>query len=270
MTEGIRYEVRNRMAVITLDRPSKLNAFTFDMLVAFRDRIEEAVSDDEVTAIVIAGEGRAFCAGIDVALLEQSVAGGREGEGRDHIREGDLPALFSFLLRTPKPVIAAINGIAAGGGFVLAMMCDLRFAATDTHMATIFSRRGLIAEHAMSWILPRQIGTSRALDLLWSSRKVDAREALSMGLVDRVCEPGALLAEIAAYVADLAANVSPRAMAVIKRQVYAHWSTALREASIECEWQMNEALAHADAEEGTRSFIERREPRFEPLEVRLP
>ncbi|MGB3803790.1 MAG: enoyl-CoA hydratase-related protein [Sphingopyxis granuli] len=270
MSDDIRYEVRGRVAIVRLNRPDKLNAFTYDMLAAFRDRIDEAVRDSAVTAIVVTGTGRAFCAGIDVSLLEQSVIEGRESEGRDHIRDGDLPALFSFLLRVPKPVIAAVNGVAAGGGFVLAMMCDMRVVADDAYLATIFSRRGLIAEHAMSWILPRQIGTSRALDLLWSSRKVGAREALAIGLADRISNPEALLDDVAAYVEELAASVSPRAMAVIKRQVYAHWSAALREASIECEWQMNEALAHSDAEEGARSFVERREPRFGSLEVRLP
>lgn len=270
MSDSIHYEVKGRQAIIRLDRPDKLNAFTYDMLAAFRDRVDEAVRDPAVTAIVVTGTGRAFCAGIDVSLLEQSVTEGREGEGRDHIRDGDLPALFSFLLRAPKPVIAAINGVTAGGGFVLAMMCDMRIVARDAYMATIFSRRGLIAEHAMSWILPRQIGTSRALDLLWSSRKVGADEALAIGLVDRVSEPDALMGDIAAYVEELAAGVSPRAMAVIKRQVYAHWSAALREASIECEWQMNEALAHSDAEEGARSFVERRDPRFGVLDVQLP
>lgn len=270
MTDGIRYEVRDRLAIVTLARPEKLNAFTYEMLAAFRRHVENAVSDQDVTAIVVTGEGKAFCAGIDVGLLEQSAAGGRDNEGRDHLREGDLPALFSFLLRTPKPVLAAVNGIAAGGGFVLAMMCDMRIASSEAVLATIFSRRGLIAEHAMSWLLPRQIGTSRALDLLWSSRKVGAEEALAIGLVDRVCAPGALLAHVADYVAELATNVSPRAMAVIKHQVYAHWSASLREASIECEWQMNETLSHGDATEGARSFIERREPRFAPLDERLP
>lgn len=270
MTEAIAYEVRGGLAIIRLNRPEKLNAFTYAMLAAFRDRIDEAVRDEAVTAIVVTGAGKAFCAGIDVSLLEQSVTKGRESEGRDHIRDGDLPALFGFLLRVPKPVIAAINGVAAGGGFVLAMMCDMRVVADGAYLATIFSRRGLIAEHAMSWILPRQIGTSRALDLLWSSRKVDASEALAIGLVDRISKPDRLIGDVVTYVEELAAHVSPRAMAVIKRQVYAHWSTALREASIECEWQMNEALAHADAEEGARSFIERREPRFGALEARLP
>lgn len=270
MSAAIGYEVRGKLAIIGLNRPEKLNAFTYDMLTAFRERVDEAVRDAAVTAIVVTGAGKAFCAGIDVGLLEQSVTEGRENEGRDHVRDGDLPALFSFLLRSPKPVIAAINGVAAGGGFVLAMMCDMRVVADDGYLATIFSRRGLIAEHAMSWILPRQIGTSRALDLLWSSRKVGAHEALAIGLVDRVSKPEALIGDVAAYVDELAANVSPRAMAVIKRQVYAHWSAALREASIECEWQMNEALAHSDAEEGARSFLERREPRFGALEVRLP
>ena len=135
----------------------------------------------------------------------------------------ELPALFGYLLRVPKPVIAAVNGVAAGGGFVLAMMSDLRFASAEATFTTAFSKRGLIAEHGTSWLLPRMVGTSRALDLLWSSRRFDAAEALRIGLVDRVVEPAQLMESACAYLRDLAANVSPRSIAVMKSQIYRHW-----------------------------------------------
>jgi enoyl-CoA hydratase/carnithine racemase len=159
-------------------------------------------------------------------------------------------------------VIAAVNGVAAGGGFVLAMMCDLRFMAQEAYVTTIFSRRGLIAEHGTSWLLPRMIGLNRALDLLWSSRRVDAAEAYRLGLADRVAPADGLLAEVEAYVADLAATVSPRALAVMKRQVHRHLEVAFDEAARDSDALMAAALRFPDAAEGAASFVERRPPRF--------
>jgi enoyl-CoA hydratase/carnithine racemase len=257
--------IEGRLCVITLRRPETLNAFDYEMLTAFRSAIDAAVADDRVFAIVITGEGRAFCAGIDVSLLQRDAeAGGFSGHAEvKALPEG--PALFAFLLHVPKPVIAAVNGIAAGGGFVLAAMSDLRFASESARFTTVFSRRGLIAEHGTSWLLPRQIGTSRALDLLWSSRMVDADEALRIGLADRVVAPDDLIPAIGRYVDDMAATVAPRAIAAIKRQVYEHWDRDFLPASIESAELMQAALAHPDAREGALSFIERRAPRFEGL-----
>ncbi len=258
--------VEGRLCVIRLRRPAALNAFDYDMLTALRQAVDFAVGDPRVFAIVITGEGRAFCAGIDISLLQRDAV--RGGADKDRVsKDTDIagPALFAFLLHLPKPVIAAVNGIAAGGGFVLAAMSDLRFVAEDATFATIFSRRGLIAEHGMSWLLPRQLGTSRALDLLWSSRKVDAQEALRIGLADRIAPAGELIPAIAAYVDDMAATVSPSAIATIKRQVYAHWEQDFLAASVASDRLMQKALAHPDAREGALSFIERRPARFQPL-----
>src|SRR5262249_2694288 len=148
--------------------------------------------------------------------------------------------------------------------FVLTMMCDLRFVAESGYFTTVFSKRGLIAEHGMSWLLPRQLGASRALDLLWSSRKVAAAEALQIGLADRVVPDGELLNTVRTYAEELRANISPRAIAVIKRQVYAHLSEGFRPAVDETDKLMSDALLHPDAREGAQSFIERRAPRFQP------
>ena len=266
MTDGetLAASIEGNLCVIRLQRPEVLNAFDYDMLLAFRRAVDDAAADPRVFAIVVTGAGRAFCAGIDVSLLQRAASGGGTGSA-DAGERPEGPALFAFLLRTPKPVIAAVNGIAAGGGFVLSMMCDLRFMAADASVTTVFSRRGLVAEHGMSWLLPRQLGTSRALDLLWSSRRVGAEEALRLGLADRVSAPDALLGDIRAYVHDMAATVAPRAIATIKRQVYDHWAQDFLAASVQSERLMQEALAHPDAAEGARSFMERRPPRFAPL-----
>ena len=259
LTETVSYARKGKLAIITLERPDALNALTYDMIVGVERLAREAERDPEIAAICITGAGRGFCAGIDMSLLTEHASGDAP------VREKPAnPAMFAFLLDISKPVIAAVNGVAAGGGFVLAMMCDMRFMAEEAGLITIFSRRGLIAEHGTSWLLPRMVGLSRALDLLWSSRKVDAAEAYRIGLADRVAPAARLVAEVEAYVADMAATVSPRALAVIKRQVHRHLEMSLVEAAVESDGLMTKALAHGDAKEGAMSFVERRPPRFAP------
>jgi len=252
-------ERRGPLALITLNRPDKLNALTREMTTGVVAEARKAEADPEVFAICVTGAGRGFCAGIDAEYLKETTEQGLEARGRD---DTELPALFSGLLRISKPVIAAVNGPAAGGGFILAMMSDLRFVADGAVMTTVFTKRGLIAEHGASWLLPRIVGVSRALDLLWSSRRVDAAEALRIGLADRVVAPENLIAEVEAYAADLAANVSPRALAVIKDQVYRHLHEPMAEAFWDIDRLMRETLAHPDAREGAVSFLERRPPAF--------
>ena len=256
-------EIEEPAALIRLDRPEKLNAFTFGMVEEIRRAVDRAAADQRVIGIVVTGAGRAFSAGLDAGDLARSAAIGAPAEERSAESEDELPALFSYLLRIPKPIIAAVNGVSAGGGFVLAMMCDLRFASENASFTTAFSRRGLIAEHGTSWLLPRLLGTSRALDLLWSSRRIDAAEAFRMGLVDRLVPADKLLEEARAYLRALAAEVSPRSLAVIKSQVYRHLSAPFEPAIRETDALVRESLGHPDATEGVASFMERRPPRFE-------
>src|SRR5713226_3919193 len=156
----------------------------------------------------------------------------------------NCPRYSAISFRVPKPVIAAVNGVAAGGGFVLAMMCDLRFAASDASFTTVFSKRGLIAEHGTAWLLPRIVGTSRALDLLWSSRRFDAAEAYRIGFVDRIEPREKLLDETKSYIRELAANISPNSLAVMKSEVYRHWSLAMEPAFRDADELMKAALKH--------------------------
>jgi enoyl-CoA hydratase/carnithine racemase len=248
-------------AVLRLNRPEQLNAFTIETVEALRAAANTVVDDPEIHGIVITGNGRAFTAGLDTGDLTRSTEGALPRIERP---EGELPALFSFLLDIPKPVIAAVNGPTAGGGLVLAMMCDLRFASPDAFFTTSFSRRGLIAEHGTSWLLPRLVGPSRALDLLWSARRFDADEAYRIGFVDRVVPSGELVEAACRYVDDLAANASARSVAVMKRQVYRGLSLAADAGFHEADRLTNEALHHPDAKEGVASFVERRPPRFAP------
>ena len=256
----VSYARQGRLGVIRLERPEALNALTLPMIGEVERLARAAEADPDVTALCVTGAGRGFCAGIDMSVLSEHARSGppaASGGG-----ERARPALFSFLLDISKPVIAAINGPAAGGGFVLAMMCDLRFMAEEASLTTVFSKRGLIAEHGTSWLLPRIVGLSRALDLLWSSRRIDAAEAYRLGFADRLVPLSDLLGAVEAYAADLAANVSPRALAVIKAQVHRHLETGFDAVARDAAALMAEALAHPDATEGAQSFIERRPPRF--------
>jgi enoyl-CoA hydratase/carnithine racemase len=256
-------EVDGPMGVVRLDRPEKLNAFTYGMIDEIRGGIDQVVADPSVTAIVVTGTGRAFSAGLDTTDLARSAEGATSSE--DRWRDpNELPALFGYLLRVTKPVIAAVNGVTAGGGFVLAMMCDLRFAAESASFTTAFSKRGLIAEHGTSWLLPRIVGVNRALDLLWSARRIDAREAYRIGFIDRVVPDDALLDEVRAYVVDLAATVSPRSMAVMKEQVYQDLGQSVEAACRDMAARLPASLEYPDAKEGVASFVERRPPRFLP------
>ncbi len=268
MADDVSYEIQGRMALIRLERPDALNALTLPMIAAVKRHAEAAECDPEVTAICITGAGRGFCAGIDMSILVDSTGGGAPTTEAAPPAEPETvrarPALFSFLLDISKPVLAAINGTVAGGGFVLAMMCDMRFMAESATIATIFAKRGLIAEHGMSWLLPRLIGLSRALDVLWSSRKIDATEALRLGLVDRVVPDDALIASVRAYVDDLAAHCAPQSLAHIKTQLLRHLQTDFDTAAHEADRLMATVLRHPDATEGAMSFVERRPPRFTP------
>jgi enoyl-CoA hydratase/carnithine racemase len=262
----ILFETMGRVALIRLNRPQALNALTNGMLADIRRLVSVAEQDPEVTAIAFVGEGRGFCSGLDAEVLRQTTQAGesRPAAGGGQRASADPPGMFSYLPRISKPVIAAVNGVAAGGGFILAMMSDLRFGSDAASFTTVFSKRGLIAEHGASWMLPRLVGASRALDLLWSSRRVHADEALRIGLLDRVFPADELLAGLVAYVDELAASVSPSAIAVMKSQVYRHLSDAMEPALADADRLTQAQLKHPDAYEGAMSLIERRAPKFQP------
>ena len=251
------YEVGSGIAEVTLNRPQALNAWTPELGSAYFDRLEEADADPDARAIVVTGAGRGFCAGADFDYL-QDVYEGRRPTGDDP-RPQSLPRSLG------KPVIAAINGPCAGLGFVMAMMCDLRFAAAGAKMTTAFARRGLIAEYGLSWILGRVAGPSRALDLLLSGRTFLAEEAERIGVVDRLADPGRALDDARAYATELIENSSPASMATIKRQVYDDLERELEEAGRVAKEYMADSFTRPDFREGVESFVERRTPNFPPL-----
>jgi len=263
--EVVIYEVDDPVATITLDRPATLNALTFPMLAEFREAVDAAARDPRVVGIVVTGSGRGFCSGLDASVLQATATAGSSTRPKSDGAGSDVPGLFTWLLRVPKPVISAVNGVAAGGGFVLAAMSDIRIASSAAAFTTIFSKRGLIAEHGMTWIVPRLIGTGAALDLLWSSRKIDAAEALRIGLVQQVVEPDDLLAAARRYVVELADNVSPASLADTKRLVYEGYGVQYPAALDEIDVVQYAALDRVDAKEGAAALIDKRAARFPRL-----
>ena len=258
------YEVRDTgVAVVTLNRPDRMNAWGDGLAAAFYAALDSAEADPAVRAVVLTGSGRAFCAGADMGDLS-SISGTVIGGDTDvDTLVGERHPLFVTTLR--KPVIAAINGACAGIGMTQALMCDVRFVARSAKFTTAFARRGLIAEYGMSWILPRLIGVSAALDLLLSGRKVGAEEAVELGLAKEVVADEDLLLRAIAYAEDVAAHCSPSSLAVIKQQVYSDIMRDVVSASARAETLMHESLQRPDVIEGITSFFEKRPPQFPPL-----
>jgi enoyl-CoA hydratase/carnithine racemase len=248
-------ERRGNVLVLTLNRPDRLNAWTDTLEDQYFALLDEADADPEVRAVVVTGAGRGFCAGADMDDLKLA------GEiDTATLPTRALPRHHPLSFR--KPLIAAINGAAAGLGLVEAIYCDVRFAGPDAKFTTSFSRRGLIAEYGVAWLLPRIVGTSRALDLLMSARVIGVEEAHRIGLVDFLVEPADLLDRAVAYAQDLASFCSPTSMGVIKSQVFeaidSDFGTAVKRADA----AMLESFDGADVREGVSSYLERRPPQF--------
>src|SRR5260370_15817379 len=191
--QHILYEVSEKIATITLHRPDRMNAWTPIMERDVRRAMEAAAADDDVRVIVLTGSGRAFCAGADIDALKgldpNDIKRAESVPPFDMNRRPDWQTRYAYYPSIPKPVIGMLNGATAGIGLVHALYCDLRFAADNTVLTTAFSRRGLIAEHGISWMLPRIVGHANALDLLMSARRAYSDEALRIGLVHRQYPP---------------------------------------------------------------------------------
>ncbi|MQA96991.1 MAG: enoyl-CoA hydratase [Streptosporangiales bacterium] len=253
-------EPRDGVLVLTFNRPDRLNAWTEELGRRYYDLLEEAEADPDVRVVVVTGAGRGFCAGADFERL-QGLAGGERGGGdrpRD-TRTNIFPTTLS------KPIIAAINGPCAGLGMVLALMCDIRFAAEQAKFTTAFAHRGLIAEYGISWVLPKLVGLGNAMDLLLSSRTFTGDEAARLGLVNRALPGERLMDEVLAYARGLAERSSPASMAAIKRQLWGDWDTNLKSSEAEAMRLMVKSFERPDFAEGVKSFLEKRLPDFPGL-----
>jgi len=271
--DEILYEVTDPVATITLNRPDQLNAWTNRMGTEVRHAVATAEADPAVVGIVLTGAGRGFCAGADMKTLTSITEGGTLAPDEGNLppapgeapRPDDLAGEYTYLLGCPKPVIAAINGACAGMAVPIALSCDLRFMAEDAVILTAFAQRGLIAEWGLSWLLPRVVGSARAMDLLISSRKVTGMEAAEMGLVNKALPADQVLAHAQDYVRDMAARCSPASIAIMKRQVYSQLHAGLGPAELESRRLMVESFDRPDMKEGVQSFLEKRPPSFERL-----
>jgi enoyl-CoA hydratase/carnithine racemase len=239
---------------LTLNRPAQLNAWTLSLEAAFFGALDGAAVDPRVRVVVVTGAGRGFCAGASVDML------GAKASPADRVGRRQLCQLAEF----PKPIIAAINGPAAGLGLMLALWCDVRIAAADARLTTAFARLGLVAEHGAAWLIARIAGRSHAADLLLSGRTITGAEAAAMGLVNRAVEGPHTLAETLSYARDLVRTGAPGSWRTIKQQLAEADQLSGRDAYERATSLMIPALASADHREGVAAWREKRAPRFEP------
>jgi enoyl-CoA hydratase/carnithine racemase len=248
-------ERRDAVLVLILNRPARLNAWTWELEEQYFKLLADADREPEVRAIVVTGAGRGFCAGGDIDELSDQAAGG----------QADAHSAMSFPLSVRKPLIAAINGACAGVGLVQALYCDVRFAAADAKLTTSFARRGLSAEYGVAWILPRLVGSGRANDLLLTGRVLTGEEAGRIGLVEYVTSRENVLDEALAYAHEIATYCSPTAVAEIKRQLREGAAVDFATSYDTAEAAVARISMRPDFAEGVASFTERRPPRFPHL-----
>lgn len=265
------YAVADHIATVTLKRPERLNAWTGRMSLEYRTALAEASADESVRVIVVTGAGRGFCAGADSEALVSHLERGGYSAGLpdDPPTPGygvrtEFDADLAYHLGIAKPIIASVNGAAAGLGFALMCYCDVRFAAAGAKLTSAHGRLGLPAEFGLSWVLPRLIGLGRATDVLLSSRIFLAEEALQMGLVSAVVPAEELADHVRAYASHLATAVSPASAAVTKRQLYRDLVATGGPASsiADAEETMSAMMQAPDYREGVAALREKRPPRF--------
>jgi enoyl-CoA hydratase/carnithine racemase len=266
MNDAVLLDVTDGIAVVTLNRPDRLNAVNGELMAGLTEAVQRAVDDPEAGCIVVTGAGRGFCAGADMAVLQGVQAGASDGGQTDTPFDAaagpDFTRTYSYFPAVPKPIIAAVNGACAGLGLVIALYADLRFASDAAVFTTAFSRRGLIAEHGVSWLLPRLVGLANAADLLFSARRVSAPEAQALGLVNRVIPHQSFEDEVMAYARMLASEVSPRSLREMKREIWAAQSQTLGQAIDAANADMAGSFVSEDFKEGVAHYLEKRAPAF--------
>jgi 2-(1,2-epoxy-1,2-dihydrophenyl)acetyl-CoA isomerase len=256
MTDGLRVEVDGPVATLTLDRPDSLNALTVPVKVAFREALESIAEDRAVRVVILTGAGRAFCAGQDLAEREDPDAAPLDVEVRDRYNP-----IIRALRSMGQPVIAAVNGVAAGAGASLAFACDIRIAAEEARFMLAFGRIGLVPDSGATWFLPRLVGLAKAAELALVGDALDASEALRLGLVSKVVSGDRLMAEARAL-ADRLAEGAPLAMSLTKGALERSLTIDLDDA-LDGEAKLQGiAGASADHAEGLAAFREKRPPRF--------
>ena len=265
--KATRYEITDGVAVVTLARPKRRNAWTGRMHTEYRWILSQADRDPAVRVIVVTGdpEGQAFCAGADLQALEGHSAKGQYDPGTpDDIAEpgyGVDPAFdaaFAYHFGVGKPIIAAINGAAAGIGLVLSAFADLRFSVPGAKFTAAHGRFNFPAEFGLSWVLPRIIGLTHANDILLSSRVFTAEEALTMGFLNRIVPADQLMAEVMAYAHNIAVSVAPGSARETKRQIYRDLHRDAASSVRAAEALLVEMSRAPDYKEGVKAWMEKR------------
>ncbi len=263
------WEQRGAVGIIWLNRPHRANAWTGRMDTEYRALLAAADADDSVRGIVVTGVGERFCVGGDSEALSGHVTKGGYDRGLadDAAEPGygvaeEFDAPFACHFGLSKPIVAAVNGAAAGIGMALAAFCDLRFASIGAKFTTAHGKLGLPAEYGLSWILPRLMGTGRAMDVLLTSRVMLAEEALTAGLVNRVVPAPDLVDETVAYLDDLIRTVSGESLRATRTQIYRDLHRSAAESVSESVDLMDDHMRHPDYREGVQAFIEKRPPEF--------
>ena len=263
----VKYSVERQLATITLSRPRRMNAWTGRMHMEYRHILAVAEADPGVRVVVVTGDpaGGAFCAGADTVAVTGHAEKGHYDGGTtgDIARPGygtrpEFDAAFAYHFGLTKPVIAAINGACAGAGLVLACFADLRFAQAGSKFTAAHGKLNFPAEFGISWMLPRIVGLTHANDILLSSRVFLAEEAYAMGFLNKVLPADQLMGHVREYAAMLAEKSSPGSLRMTKNQIYADLHRPLNEAVEESERLLNEAIAHPDAGEGIKAWLEKR------------
>ena len=248
-----------RITTITLNRPDTRNAFDARLVADLRDAIRHASEDAGCRVIVLTGAGRAFCAGADLAYLKQLIDTQDWSNARELVRSG--ADVVAAIASAPKPVVAAVNGAAAGGGANLALACDIRIASDNASIGQVFNRIGLHPDLGGTYFLPRLVGLGKALELVFSADMTDAAEALRLGLFNRVVAPADLIRETRAL-AERLAEKPPLAIARAKGALYRGSQATLDEMlAVELEHQLA-LFSTEDAREGITAFVEKRPPLF--------
>jgi len=267
--EATRYEVTDRVATITLHRPDRLNAWTSTMNAEYRSLLQRAVDDPGVRVIVVTGSGRGFCAGAESDDLAGHVERGayRSWDHDELATPGfgvrpEFDAELAYHFGIPKPIIAAVNGPAAGIGFALACYCDIRIAVSGAKLTTAHGKLGLPCAFGLAWLLPRLIGLSRALELILSSRTITSEEALTLGLVSEVVAADAFDDHVTTYARALATSVSPASMAASKLQVYDAFHLSAAESVSAAEELIDPMMAGPDYREGVAALRQKRQADF--------
>lgn len=259
MDDILLQELRNGVLTLALNRPEARNAWNHELEDAMRAALVSADADPAVRVVILTGAGKTFCPGPDPKAISTGASRRQVEPSQD-----DFAQRYSYLLGLRKPLVAAINGAAAGVGLCIALYCDLRFVAENAKMTMAFSRRGLVAEHGSAWMLPRLVGWMNAADLLLSGRVFTGQEAERLGLA-RCLAGEDFQDQVRVYAEDLAQSCSPRSMMVIKRQLRLAWSQSLAEATGLSNRETELSLGTQDVTEGMAHFIEKRPAQFPSL-----